>query len=360
MDKYIVALLNNNLRVIIPDFGAFIIRQKDPKIIVFNEFLKYNDGLLFEYMLKSDGIELDIARQQLSAYTEQAAKVLETGGTFSIVGLGMLRKDKSSKIIFIPESEINAPEEPKHTMDESVMLIEDEEPAQKTNTGIKPKYKPKPKSKDKQAPIAKSGKVPEPEKSIEANTIEPQPVEPLPNESLPVEPVGLSAQQPVKEVHSGRNVNQILKWVIIVLFANVAILAWFIFRDNFRNLFKDKKNPVEISDSVFQQLSDSVRDAAADTSLIFEDASDTISISKIDPVQGSLRYYIVAGCFRDEINADELVKALKIKGFKAEKFGKIGNLYAVCFASFDNKELAVRELNRIREEIHPEAWMTRF
>jgi hypothetical protein len=47
-------------------------------------------------------------------------------------------------------------------------------------------------------------------------------------------------------------------------------------------------------------------------------------------------------------------------GFKAEKFGQIGNLFAVSFVSFDDKELAVKELKRIREEIHPEAWMTRF
>ncbi len=59
------------------------------------------------------------------------------------------------------------------------------------------------------------------------------------------------------------------------------------------------------------------------------------------------RYYIVAGCFRDEVNADSLVASLKLLGYKAEKFGKIGNLYAVCFASFDDKEKAVPELKKI-------------
>jgi hypothetical protein len=77
-------------------------------------------------------------------------------------------------------------------------------------------------------------------------------------------------------------------------------------------------------------------------------------------VDGNIRYYIVAGCFRDEINADELVESLQNVGYKAEKFGKIGDLYAVSFASFDDKDLAVKELERIREEFHPDAWMTRF
>jgi hypothetical protein len=51
---------------------------------------------------------------------------------------------------------------------------------------------------------------------------------------------------------------------------------------------------------------------------------------------------------------------LKTIGYRAEKFGKIGDLYAVSFASFDKKDLAVNELARIRKEHHPDAWMTQF
>jgi hypothetical protein len=74
----------------------------------------------------------------------------------------------------------------------------------------------------------------------------------------------------------------------------------------------------------------------------------------------NLRYYIVAGCFRDEMNADDLVQSLQKSGFKAEKFGKIGDLYAVSFSSYDDKEAAAIELARIREESHPDAWMAQF
>ncbi|NJM14971.1 MAG: hypothetical protein HC896_05945 [Bacteroidales bacterium] len=52
MDAYIVELLNSNKRVIIPDFGAFIVKQGTPVTYVFNEFLKYNDGLLIDHVAK--------------------------------------------------------------------------------------------------------------------------------------------------------------------------------------------------------------------------------------------------------------------------------------------------------------------
>lgn len=74
----------------------------------------------------------------------------------------------------------------------------------------------------------------------------------------------------------------------------------------------------------------------------------------------SLRYYIVAGCFRDEINADELVDQLKDKGYHAEKFGKIGNLYAVSYASFSSKEEAAVKLEEMRANGSPDAWMTSY
>jgi hypothetical protein len=111
---------------------------------------------------------------------------------------------------------------------------------------------------------------------------------------------------------------------------------------------------------VLDQLADSVRAAANDASLVFSQDETSETAASQTKTPDNLRYYIVAGCFRDEINADELVGSLKKMGYKAEKFGKIGDLYAVSFAAFSDKDLAVKELAKIREESHPDAWMTRF
>jgi nucleoid DNA-binding protein len=364
MDKYLVALLNNNLRVIIPDFGAFIIRQQEPKIVVFNEFLKYDDGLLLQYLIKTEAIEMDVARRLLSEYTGHATRALETGEAFTIAGLGELQKDRSGKIVFTAESVTSTRDKVQSSQEDTVIQLVDE------NSEPKPKPRPKPKLKEKTVPKAVSKntqelpvskvtetppKVPEPI----TMTIEPE-VNITPKIQTPVETLSTAIHSVVKDKQTGDRRIQIRKWVLILLLANIVILAFFIFRNNIRNVFKKNIEPIGIMDSVIKQLGDSVRAAAADTSLIFREASNDSSVIKNDSLKVNLRYYIVAGCFRDEINADELVRSLKKMGFNAEKFGKIGNLYAVSFVSFDDKELAVNELERIRKEIHPEAWMTRF
>ena len=115
-----------------------------------------------------------------------------------------------------------------------------------------------------------------------------------------------------------------------------------------------------VTDSVFQALSDSVRMVVAeDTTLIYSEDVGVASGDGNAAGQENEKYYIVAGCFRDEANANVLVESLKDLGYDAEKFGIIGNLHAVSYASFIDKEMAVRELQHIRETV-PDAWMTRF
>ena len=114
-----------------------------------------------------------------------------------------------------------------------------------------------------------------------------------------------------------------------------------------------------ISDTLYDQLADSVRAAALDSSIVYDEVPVEGGNLPQNAMSPDSRYYIVAGCFRDEVNADSLVSSLKLRGYRAEKFGKIGNLFAVCFASFDNKDKAVSELKKIREKV-PSAWMTKF
>ena len=304
MDEKILSLLNCNLRVIIPDFGAFIIRQQEPRIVVFNEMLKSNDGLLLEYIIRKESVEPEIALQLLTDYTSQALKILESGKAFTIEGLGDLKKDSRGRIMFfqigqelLPETESAAPVKTETAIPRSFSVNEDP---------VKPNYESRPVVFRKKA---------------------------------------LS--------------NQAIKWMVMFVAANLIVVLFFVFRGNSSKQKPKSTQQAAFSQSVLDQLSDSVISAASDTTLIYSGGqSQKISSASADPE--NIRFYIVAGCFRDEVNADELVDSLKSMGYRAEKFGMIGDLYAVSFASFDNKDLAVNELARIRKEHHPDAWMTRF
>jgi nucleoid DNA-binding protein len=445
MEDTIIALLNNNLRVIIPDFGAFIIRQKQPRVIVFNEFLRYNDGILIDFIVKTEGIDREIAEQRVADFAEDGTKLLASGRELVIEGLGSLKKDSSGKISFIEAPEIIEIENNDEVEAVKIPLtaekpgipeiIEQEIPGKQEIRQIaeeKIPVKPKPKSKPKVKPKAKSkiapskGKSPSTGKPLKKSIppviplqhIEPAPVELAPVfeiaavepeinvksgieswgafesvasgpgisiagspvvpgpavaaastepetafETPPVQP-GAATEVPdilAQEVRTPPAVstNRILAWVIIILFVNAAILAWFILRKKTKGTIAGKAVPTLISDTLYDRLADSVRAAAMDSSIVYTEVPDEKGNITENALAPGSRYYIVAGCFRDEINADSLVSSLKLLGYKAEKFGKIGNLFAVSYASFDNKDKAVSELKNIREKV-PSAWMTKF
>ncbi|MFO7369742.1 MAG: SPOR domain-containing protein [Bacteroidales bacterium] len=351
MDKYIAALLDNNLRVIIPDLGAFILKQKEPKVVVFNESLKYDDGLLIDYMMKCENIDRGIAQQQLSDFLTGVSKALESKNVFIIDGLGSLRKDFNGRIIFATHDGNDKPDIASLITEEPVIQLEDD-PAPEKPVMEKPAV-------EKPEKVAASSEKKEREQvSVKAvREVKPvkQVVEP---EIKKEEPVEANVGNKGHDNNGYYSSKQVIRWLLIILLVNTAVIAFFIFRGKTRPDAIPEQPSFFVSDSLFNQLSDSVRMAVADTSMVFAEIPGAVASDSMH--SEDLRYFIVAGCFRDEINADELVKSLNDVGFKAEKFGRIGNLFAVSFASFDDKEPAVKELQRIREEIHPDAWMTRF
>lgn len=162
--------------------------------------------------------------------------------------------------------------------------------------------------------------------------------------------------------------NQLLIGIVIILIVNILILAWFLYRDNLRQIFNKGQETVFLTDSL--DISEPLAPADA------MNEEDLMPVIEKTPATGKApvteepvalstgtdqpRFYIVAGCFSEETNADALVQSLRSKGFDAEKFGRIGNLHAVAYAAFDNRTNALTELERIRREEQPDAWMTRF
>ena len=70
------------------------------------------------------------------------------------------------------------------------------------------------------------------------------------------------------------------------------------------------------------------------------------------------RFFIIAGSFSNESNANRLVSDLKQKGYNAliadtNKYG----MYRVAFMSFNNRTIANNKLLAIRNESNPKAWL---
>jgi len=389
MDKYIIELLDTNTRVIIPDFGAFIIKQKEPRLIVFNEFLRYNDGLLIDYVAKSENINKDDAKKKVIEYVDKAGKNLTDNNEHLITGLGTLIKESTGKITFEeisePGKKVSKKIEPKkvtETKEEKKDEIKKE--AHEKEDKAKEVSKPAPAKPQAEKEIRKAPQEEPVEKktapSIAKEQVKKEIIVKKEEERIEIpkeEPKLRPAAYQTKEIRKKKKSNsQIIVWIILILIINAAIISWFVFNDEIRDLFeKEPKDLItteeEPADQSIGVVDEQEEAAVAEDEVIEEISGDIRQQTTSEPEAApeieeesisysEKRYYIVAGCFRDEQNANALVKKLKQKGYDAEKFGKIGNLHAVSYSSFIDRAEAQNQLRRIREEVEQEAWLTYY
>lgn len=108
---YIQELLASNNRVIIPNYGAFLVRatskSKDAdtleeklKDIYFSPFLKFNDELLEKYIIKKENVTKEEAADKIKDFIDKIKKELEQNKPFIIQDFGQFSADKQGKVQF--------------------------------------------------------------------------------------------------------------------------------------------------------------------------------------------------------------------------------------------------------------------
>tara|TARA_B100000575_G_scaffold24772_1_gene16800 strand:+ start:2095 stop:2991 length:897 start_codon:yes stop_codon:yes gene_type:complete len=115
--KEVIELLHDNDCVILPGFGAFILKNKSAyikgneffppsKFVSFNKMLNESDGLLFKYISKKRRISFNNSAKLVSNEVSLLKKKLSTDLIFEIKDLGIFEfKDKT--LIFNPNYSVN-------------------------------------------------------------------------------------------------------------------------------------------------------------------------------------------------------------------------------------------------------------
>lgn len=400
MKTYITELLNSNSRLIVPDFGAFIVKQKNPKIIVFNEFLKYNDGLLIDYIVAKEKIEKEAAKDKVTEFVKDIRNILNNNEEVLFEGVGKLAKDPTGKIILFKEGEVVEKKEVKKekpqrkeknvTEFEIVNEVNDdkkEKPVKEKNDLESPKVvakaqieKKKVETTEKEVKEAKKEEF-EVKPEVKAEPIqekpevkaEPvqQPVQQKPEirkETVTIkkpEPEKIKIQErPRGPVSNKKAGTQYVLWILLILLVNGLILGWFVFNDRISNVFKKSRNEVIISKNIDSDneatealnTEEAIKEETLNVPENLSDKQQSLS-TPVANVNSEKKYYIVAGCFKDLNNANSLVNELKSKGYKSEKFGRIGSLHAVSYDSFIDKNAATVKLREIRQAEKKDAWI---
>ncbi|MDR2008934.1 MAG: SPOR domain-containing protein [Bacteroidales bacterium] len=116
---YVNQLLKENDCVIVPQFGGFIANYFEAKIdlknqeffppsrkIAFNESLKSNDGLLYNYLCSTKNLTWESAEEYVKKFVLEITGDLNEGKTVEFGQLGKFTK-KSEILTFIPNDKLN-------------------------------------------------------------------------------------------------------------------------------------------------------------------------------------------------------------------------------------------------------------
>ncbi|MBN1117743.1 MAG: SPOR domain-containing protein [Bacteroidales bacterium] len=357
MDELIIKLLKDNGRVIIPDFGALIVKQKTPFRVIFNEFLQYNDGALVNALIDKMHLDKAAATDKIKQLAEEYTKTLNTKSILKFEGIGSLSRSTTGKISFIHENE----EIPEGKEQEPETKQEEEKVSSvEFDLTGEPKTESQPERPD--APIKKEGAKPKPVIQQE---------ETRPEKEIKKESQSALEPLPINEYYEQDPKNRwvhYLVWGTIIIIVNGALIGFFFFGDELRAFFKkDKQEQTESLIPSIPQVEETIENAAITGSktdsqeiMLEEEPMDELANDNQDEKPSDIvgtKYYVVAGVFQDEANADKLVLELSKKGYNSEKFGKIGSLWAVSFDVFPTKSEADAYMLKIKREVNPETWI---
>jgi nucleoid DNA-binding protein len=388
MENYILQILESSTRVIVPEFGAFIVKQRNPLTVVFNEFLQYNDGVMVDVVAKSEGISREDAKLKIDEYVKGINNALSQGESYAVGKLGVIVKGGLGKISLEKEDIAKKPakKSPEKT-------VETEKPQKKVPIAKKkPEVQPevtkelKP-SVEKELTTVKDNEINEKKEPVkEKDEVVSENAAPIAEKAVS-QPVTEERNQPEKkqekihlteakpaysaasktsepEISTKKRFSRssIIAWVVIILAINVLLLGYFIYSDELKGIFSmNNKDTTTTAPLVVEDIpeaqTDTIEPALIEESPVISEEAIPETVNQKELTPASVRYYIVAGVFRDENNAVKLVNELKQKGYNAEKFGRIGNLHAVSYDDFATKAEADQFLIKVQKEIDPEAWI---
>jgi len=357
-------LLYDHECVIIPEFGGFVTNYKPAfihpkkqiihppsKQVSFNVNLGTNDGLLANYISRKEGVSYDAALSFVNTTVSDFQKQLTIGKRLSIEGVGTISVNNSGTLEFAPDDTHNF---------------------LRSSFGLKSFFLPTLK---------------ELEPVVETEVI---------REETPVVPLTANTEEK-KERRFNRKWLAAAAFLPLMYFGGMTvqqnssqISGFFSGWGSARNIIADftprlegekiqftyeepvnqlkliaDQNP-ELQSIIYSFEEGEInpngtkvlmnREVEASGTSTTKSSSEN-STTYYKESSGLELYFIVAGCFQDQSNADGLVNKLRKRGFDAGIFGKKGRLHMVCYGSYTNKSAAKSALRDIKSSENPGAWL---
>jgi len=306
VEHYISELLFLHDCIILPDFGGFVGNPQSAKLnkitgiltppskqILFNTNLKTNDGLLITHIANKEDVLQDVAKNEVESYITKITEKLNASKVLRIDKIGLFTLGKEGNIIFLQDSANN------YSLDAF---------------GMKAMHN----------------------KAIVREII-----------------VEKKVAATIKTIRTHSNSPRAFLRAAAVIIPLVALSYLTISQqDNINTIYTQMAglNPFETKAIVepVVEIIPNIKVEVEATPIMIEEESIPIIISQ-------KTYYIIAGAFAEQRNANKMLAKLNKWNYNAE-IVEGDNLLRVSYNSFYNRDEAVLALTKIKQE-NPEAWL---
>lgn len=421
-NKILKELIENNPRVILPDFGAFLVKDDGTKVfkpenVSFSPFLRYNDGMVEDYLATSQKISKDQAKAFINSFIEEVKSELQSKKLYTIEGLGSLQIDARGTIQFSTQF-VKTPkgETPSQKKQEEKLLTRDKvkevvtEPKTEEKKTIEtPEQKPiDSKNSPPKVPTVEIKETPQelvdkaktsisehsdPQKPhLSADRQEEAPIQKPPVETTKSKPKAVVAP-PVnsKNTSHGGTAKAILYGTLIGIgFVTIMASGWYLYNTGFfsssktatkQNLKKEisisgvenssenlvkpqsekgrfeeefKVLSTEMDESINQEEKKVGEIKPADKRISETLKTEDAKISINYPQEGL--FHIIAGSFRNAAYAEKFSNDMKTSGYNSKVIAQPTGMHAVSLGSFLTREEAVDSMDNWKLK-HPNIWI---
>ncbi len=375
MEKYILDLIKENNRVIIPNFGAFIISKENGISILFNNFLSFNDGLLVNYVAENKGIDTIVATDQVFDFVDTLKKELDEKGIYNIEKLGVFKKDENGILRFQQASDLgdfsDLEQDFKVTKEISLEKIEDITDNNEANLldidSSSEIIDTPDEEKIKEEEKIITDKIEESILTIDKEDAEGKSVVKEEGKKITPQIVSRNKEQVVKEKHtsssSKKNVHKysqkiskdkkrkdVITFVIIALLVVLCIAVYFVFFSKKKEVVKT--TPIKVEKPINTEVKH------IDTVKVVEEEIKSKPLREINkPAIVSNAFYVIVGSFKQHENALKMVEKLESKGFTNAQILTKGKMFLVSADSNVSYRVIEARQQEILEKNKMESWL---
>ena len=418
--EYLIELLKQNKTVILPNIGAFSNNTNPQHPYLFNEFLKFNDGMIAKHISSKEGISMDAAGETINKFTHELKEILAAGKEVVIPGIGTLQT-KDGKTILTHETNSATPplaekklepvvekkpepiiekkpepivEKKIETINETLKPVQSDEPIIEKKPEPTIEKKPEPILEKKPEPILKKVIVPVVEKKVEPVI---ETLKPVQSDKPIVEKKAESKIETLKPVQSDEpktkdkpKKKRKLVWIILlVLILGGGGTAGFLYKDELMKLIgmgteektaekkseeKDKKTDKDNSDENKADQNKVTEEPIRDTTLseipvteeIVEEPKEEIKVEQVVEENKTMpltaenstpgNYYIIVGCFQESQNAENMIAKISSAGMTPTNVGTFNGLAHIAAGSASDLQGAIQQTTTIRSTFS-KAWI---